>query len=43
MQKASLTVRSITARPVVLKLKRPVVEREYAHLIEEMYEGTREA
>ncbi|MDL2081608.1 AMP-dependent synthetase/ligase [Streptomyces sp. GXMU-J15] len=26
-----------------LKLKRPVVEREYAHLIEEMYEGTREA
>jgi mandelate racemase len=27
MQKASLTVRSITARPVVLKLKRPVVAR----------------
>ncbi|GAA2432335.1 long-chain fatty acid--CoA ligase [Streptomyces glaucus] len=26
-----------------LKLKRPVVEREYEHLIEEMYEGTREA
>jgi long-chain acyl-CoA synthetase len=26
-----------------LKLKRPVVEREYKHLIEEMYEGTREA
>ncbi|MET8575185.1 long-chain fatty acid--CoA ligase [Streptomyces sp. NPDC005012] len=26
-----------------LKLKRPVVEREYAHLIEEMYEGAREA
>ncbi|MFE6333435.1 AMP-dependent synthetase/ligase [Streptomyces sp. NPDC057806] len=26
-----------------LKLKRPVVEREYRHLIEEMYEGTREA
>ncbi|MFE0672303.1 AMP-dependent synthetase/ligase [Streptomyces sp. NPDC058867] len=26
-----------------LKLKRPVVEREYAHLLEEMYEGTREA
>ncbi|MFY1676834.1 MULTISPECIES: AMP-dependent synthetase/ligase [unclassified Streptomyces] len=25
-----------------LKLKRPVVEREYQHLIEEMYEGTRE-
>ncbi|AIR98333.1 AMP-dependent synthetase/ligase [Streptomyces glaucescens] len=25
-----------------LKLKRPVVEREYKHLIEEMYEGTRE-
>ncbi|MFD7435719.1 AMP-dependent synthetase/ligase [Streptomyces sp. NPDC059861] len=26
-----------------LKLKRPVVEREYQHLLEEMYEGTREA
>ncbi|CCK30113.1 long-chain-fatty-acid-CoA ligase [Streptomyces davaonensis JCM 4913] len=26
-----------------LKLKRPVVEREYAHLLEEMYAGTREA
>lgn len=26
-----------------LKLKRPVVEREYGHLIEEMYAGTREA
>ncbi|KES05635.1 AMP-dependent synthetase [Streptomyces toyocaensis] len=26
-----------------LKLKRPVVEREYKNLIEEMYEGTREA
>ncbi|OEJ96337.1 AMP-dependent synthetase/ligase [Streptomyces thermolilacinus] len=26
-----------------LKLKRPVVEREYQHLIEEMYEGAREA
>ncbi|MEV5434732.1 long-chain fatty acid--CoA ligase [Streptomyces sp. NPDC052682] len=26
-----------------LKLKRPVVEREYKDLIEEMYEGTREA
>ncbi|WP_225821249.1 AMP-dependent synthetase/ligase [Streptomyces naphthomycinicus] len=26
-----------------LKLKRPVVEREYKHLIEEMYSGTREA
>ncbi|GAB2843677.1 AMP-dependent synthetase/ligase [Streptomyces deserti] len=26
-----------------LKLKRPVVEREYKHLIDEMYEGTREA
>lgn len=26
-----------------LKVKRPVVEREYKHLIEEMYEGTREA
>ncbi|MEV5881162.1 AMP-dependent synthetase/ligase [Streptomyces sp. NPDC052020] len=26
-----------------LKLKRPVVEREYRHLIDEMYEGTREA
>ncbi|WP_340379607.1 AMP-binding protein [Streptomyces sp. SS7] len=26
-----------------LKLKRPVVEREYRHLIEEMYTGTREA
>ncbi|MFI9149606.1 AMP-dependent synthetase/ligase [Streptomyces sp. NPDC053367] len=26
-----------------LKLKRPVVEREYRHLLEEMYEGTREA
>ncbi|MGC0332069.1 long-chain acyl-CoA synthetase [Streptomyces sp. SAI-170] len=26
-----------------LKLKRPVVEREYKHLLEEMYEGTREA
>ncbi|MGZ3115427.1 AMP-dependent synthetase/ligase [Streptomyces sp. H62] len=26
-----------------LKLKRPVVEREYKHLIEEMYEGSREA
>ncbi|KUO13970.1 AMP-dependent synthetase/ligase [Streptomyces sp. DSM 15324] len=26
-----------------LKLKRPVVEREYRHLIEEMYAGTREA
>ncbi|MEU6591515.1 AMP-dependent synthetase/ligase [Streptomyces sp. NPDC046881] len=26
-----------------LKLKRPVVEREYKHLIEEMYAGTREA
>ncbi|MEU1510630.1 AMP-dependent synthetase/ligase [Streptomyces sp. NPDC005811] len=26
-----------------LKLKRPVVEREYQHLIEEMYAGTREA
>ncbi|MEU2284713.1 AMP-dependent synthetase/ligase [Streptomyces sp. NPDC013178] len=25
-----------------LKLKRPVVEREYQHLLEEMYEGTRE-
>ncbi|GGL69172.1 AMP-dependent synthetase [Streptomyces fumigatiscleroticus] len=25
-----------------LKLKRPVVEREYQHLIEEMYEGARE-
>lgn len=25
-----------------LKLKRPVVEREYRHLIDEMYEGTRE-
>ncbi|MFJ4279190.1 AMP-dependent synthetase/ligase [Streptomyces massasporeus] len=25
-----------------LKLKRPVVEREYKHLIEEMYEGSRE-
>ncbi|WP_225635910.1 AMP-dependent synthetase/ligase [Streptomyces solaniscabiei] len=26
-----------------LKLKRPVVEREYKHLIDEMYEGSREA
>ncbi|MFJ7073225.1 AMP-dependent synthetase/ligase [Streptomyces sp. NPDC098781] len=26
-----------------LKLKRPVVEREYKHLIDEMYSGTREA
>lgn len=26
-----------------LKLKRPVVEREYKGLIEEMYAGTREA
>jgi long-chain acyl-CoA synthetase len=26
-----------------LKLKRPVVEREYRHLLEEMYAGTREA
>jgi long-chain acyl-CoA synthetase len=26
-----------------LKLKRPVVEREFGHLIEEMYAGTREA
>ncbi|MFB6631530.1 AMP-dependent synthetase/ligase [Streptomyces sp. NPDC056362] len=26
-----------------LKLKRPVVEREYQHLIEEMYEGSRES
>ncbi|MFF0787833.1 AMP-dependent synthetase/ligase [Streptomyces spiralis] len=26
-----------------LKLKRPVVEREYRHLIDEMYAGTREA
>jgi long-chain acyl-CoA synthetase len=26
-----------------LKLKRPVVEREYRHLIDEMYEGAREA
>ncbi|MFF0224485.1 AMP-dependent synthetase/ligase [Streptomyces sp. NPDC004629] len=26
-----------------LKLKRPVVEREYKHLIDEMYDGTREA
>ncbi|WP_030840878.1 AMP-dependent synthetase/ligase [Streptomyces sp. NRRL F-4474] len=26
-----------------LKLKRPVVEREFKHLIEEMYEGAREA
>ncbi|MFJ8081081.1 AMP-dependent synthetase/ligase [Streptomyces sp. NPDC096205] len=26
-----------------LKLKRPVVEREYKHLLEEMYAGTREA
>ncbi|MEU8778451.1 long-chain fatty acid--CoA ligase [Streptomyces sp. NPDC048606] len=26
-----------------LKLKRPVVEREFKHLIEEMYEGSREA
>ncbi|WAZ21656.1 AMP-dependent synthetase/ligase [Streptomyces cinnabarinus] len=26
-----------------LKLKRPVVEREYAHLLEEMYAGSREA
>ncbi|WP_374983214.1 AMP-dependent synthetase/ligase [Streptomyces fradiae] len=26
-----------------LKLKRPVVEREYQHLIDEMYEGAREA
>ncbi|OON80838.1 AMP-dependent synthetase/ligase [Streptomyces tsukubensis] len=26
-----------------LKLKRPVVEREYKHLIEDMYAGTREA
>lgn len=26
-----------------LKLKRPVVERAYKHLIDEMYEGTREA
>lgn len=26
-----------------LKLKRPVVEREYKNLIEEMYEGSREA
>jgi long-chain acyl-CoA synthetase len=26
-----------------LKLKRPVVEREYKYLIEEMYEGSREA
>ncbi|CAL9441777.1 AMP-dependent synthetase/ligase [Streptomyces sp. enrichment culture] len=26
-----------------LKLKRPVVEREYQHLLDEMYEGTREA
>ncbi|MFB6551530.1 AMP-dependent synthetase/ligase [Streptomyces sp. NPDC056405] len=26
-----------------LKLKRPVVEREYKHLIEEMYDGSREA
>ena len=26
-----------------LKLKRPVVERAYKHLIEEMYTGTREA
>ncbi len=25
-----------------LKMKRPVVEREYGELIEEMYEGTRE-
>jgi long-chain acyl-CoA synthetase len=24
-------------------LKRPVVEREYKHLIEEMYDGSREA
>ncbi|MGW4744632.1 AMP-dependent synthetase/ligase [Streptomyces sp. NPDC004290] len=26
-----------------LKLKRPVVEREYQHLVEEMYEGSRES
>ncbi|MFJ6525843.1 hypothetical protein ACIQMZ_11270 [Streptomyces longwoodensis] len=26
-----------------LKLKRPVVEREYKHLIDEMYAGTRES
>lgn len=26
-----------------LKLKRPVVEREYKHLIEDMYAGSREA
>ncbi|UGY91378.1 AMP-dependent synthetase/ligase [Streptomyces gobiensis] len=26
-----------------LKLKRPVVEREFGHLLEEMYEGSREA
>ncbi len=26
-----------------LKLKRPVVEREYKNLIEDMYEGAREA
>ena len=26
-----------------LKLKRPVVEREYKHLIDEMYAGAREA
>jgi long-chain acyl-CoA synthetase len=26
-----------------LKLKRPVVERVYQHLIDEMYQGTREA
>ena len=26
-----------------LKFKRPVVEREYKHLIDEMYAGAREA
>ena len=31
MQLAGLTFRSITARPVVLKLKRPVVARIAAH------------